>query len=111
MVETTPAPGSEKPQKKLYRKAVGSRLKKLLYVVFGLFALLGVNSVYLAAITFAEWVKGETFQNYFYQWMILGHLTLGLLITLPVPSVAGIQLEQLSIGADSGYVMMSGQIH
>jgi hypothetical protein len=34
-----------------------------------------------------------------------------LLITLPVPSVAGIQLEQLSIGADSGYVMMSGQIH
>ena len=34
-----------------------------------------------------------------------------LLITLPVPSVAGIQLEHLSIGADSGYVMMSGQIH
>jgi hypothetical protein len=34
-----------------------------------------------------------------------------LLITLPVPSIAGIQLEQLSIGADSGYVMMSGQIH
>ncbi|HET7505551.1 MAG TPA: hypothetical protein VFK02_31240 [Kofleriaceae bacterium] len=34
-----------------------------------------------------------------------------LLITLPVPAIAGIQLEQLSIGADSGYVMMSGQIH
>ncbi|HEX3475938.1 MAG TPA: hypothetical protein VHT91_13020 [Kofleriaceae bacterium] len=34
-----------------------------------------------------------------------------LLITLPIPSVAGIQLEQLSIGADSGYVLMSGQIH
>jgi hypothetical protein len=34
-----------------------------------------------------------------------------LLITLPVPSVAGIQLEHLSIGADSGYVMMSGEIH
>jgi hypothetical protein len=33
-----------------------------------------------------------------------------LLITLPVVSVAGIQLEHLSIGADSGYVMMSGQI-
>lgn len=33
-----------------------------------------------------------------------------LLITLPVPSVAGIQLEHLSIGTDSGYVMMSGQI-
>jgi hypothetical protein len=34
-----------------------------------------------------------------------------LLITIPVPSVAGIQLDHLSIGADSGYVMMSGQIH
>jgi len=34
-----------------------------------------------------------------------------LLITLPVPSVAGIQLEHLAIGADSGYVMMTGQIH
>jgi len=34
-----------------------------------------------------------------------------LLITLPVPAVAGIQLENLSIGADSGYVVMSGQIH
>jgi hypothetical protein len=33
-----------------------------------------------------------------------------LLITVPVPSVAGIQLEHLSIGADSGYVVMSGQI-
>jgi hypothetical protein len=34
-----------------------------------------------------------------------------LLITLPIPSVAGIQLEHLSIGSDSGYVMMSGEIH
>jgi len=34
-----------------------------------------------------------------------------LLITVPVPSVAGIQLEHLSIGADSGYVVMAGQIH
>ncbi|HEX3760757.1 MAG TPA: hypothetical protein VHW23_18715 [Kofleriaceae bacterium] len=34
-----------------------------------------------------------------------------LLITIPVPAVAGIQLEHLSIGADSGYVVMSGQIH
>jgi hypothetical protein len=32
------------------------------------------------------------------------------LIKLPVPSVAGIQLEHLSIGADSGYVMVTGDI-
>jgi cytochrome c554/c'-like protein len=72
------------PKKKLYRKAVGSRLKKLLYAVFGLFALLGVNSVYLVAITAAEALNGKTYQNYFYQVMFLGHLALGILITLPV---------------------------
>jgi len=74
----------EAPKKKLYRKAVGSRLQKLLFVVFGLFALLGVNSVYLATITFAEYLEGKTYQNYFYEVMFLGHLALGLLITLPV---------------------------
>jgi tetratricopeptide (TPR) repeat protein len=72
------------PKKKLYRKAVGSKLQRLLYAVFGLFALLGVNSVYLAAITYFEWLRGETIQNYFYQVMFLGHLVLGLLITVPV---------------------------
>lgn len=33
-----------------------------------------------------------------------------LLITIPVPAIAGIQLKNLSLGADSGYVMVSGQI-
>jgi len=33
-----------------------------------------------------------------------------LLITIPVPAIAGIQLTNLSLGADSGYVMVSGQI-
>ncbi|HEX6885274.1 MAG TPA: tetratricopeptide repeat protein [Planctomycetota bacterium] len=77
-------PAEVPPKKKLYRKAVGSRLKKLLWAVLALFALLGVNSVYLAAITLAQWLKGETFENYFYQVMFLGHLVLGLAITLPV---------------------------
>jgi len=80
MVDAAPVP----PKKKLYRKAVGSRLKRLLYVVFGLFALLGVNSVYLASITIAQYLTGHTFENYFYQVMFLGHLALGLLIALPV---------------------------
>jgi hypothetical protein len=78
---TTPTP---KPAKKLYRKAVGSRLKKLLAVVFALFALIGVNSLYLATVTAVESLTGETIQNYFYQLMFGGHLVLGLLITLPV---------------------------
>jgi len=33
-----------------------------------------------------------------------------LLIKLPIPSLAGIQLENVSIGADRGYVLVSGEI-
>lgn len=67
-----------------YIPAVGPKLQRLLSFLFVSFALLGINSVYLATITFLEWRNGETYQNYFYQWMFLGHLVLGLLIVLPV---------------------------
>ena len=67
-----------------YIPAVGPRLRRLLYVVFGLFALLAVNSVYLVGITFREWLSGQTFQNYFYQYMFLAHLVLGFALILPV---------------------------
>jgi tetratricopeptide (TPR) repeat protein len=63
---------------------VGPRLKVVLMMVFGLFALLGVNSLYLVAITFLEWRSGLQYQNFFYQLMFLAHLVLGLLFTLPV---------------------------
>jgi hypothetical protein len=33
------------------------------------------------------------------------------LITVPVPSVAGVSLDNLSLRGDSGYVVVSGQIH
>ncbi len=67
-----------------YIPAIGPRLHKLLIVVFALFALLGVNAVYLSSITLLEWQTGQTYQNYFYQYMFLGHLVLGFLIILPV---------------------------
>ena len=72
------------PRKKKYVRAVGPRLRILLFSVFVLFALLGANSAYLSSITFLEWFRGEAYQNYFYQFMFLGHLVLGLLILLPV---------------------------
>jgi tetratricopeptide (TPR) repeat protein len=56
----------------------------VLYLVFGLVALLGANSAYLASITLLEFFKGLTYENYFYQWMFLGHLILGLLLVVPV---------------------------
>ncbi|MEZ6068202.1 MAG: tetratricopeptide repeat protein [Planctomycetaceae bacterium] len=72
------------PSRKSYVKAVGPKLRVLLYIVFGLVALLGANSVYLSSITFLEWLKGEAYQNYFYQYMFLGHLVLGLLLITPL---------------------------
>ncbi|MHC4876491.1 MAG: tetratricopeptide repeat protein [Planctomycetota bacterium] len=67
-----------------YTPAVSARLRRLLYVVFGLVALLVANAAYLSAITLMEWSSGETYQNYFYQFMFLGHLGLGLLLIVPL---------------------------
>ena len=66
-----------------YLSAVSPRLRKVLLVVWALVMLLGANSAYLASITFAEWITGRTFQNYFYLWMFLGHLAIGLLLVAP----------------------------
>ncbi len=77
------APVSQKRRKK-YLPAVGPRLKVLLSVIFALTALMGVNSVYLASVTLLEASSGLTYQDYFYQYMFLGHLVLGLIMILPV---------------------------
>ena len=71
------------PSGKLYVRAVTPGLRKLLYVVFGLLALLGANSLYLVAITALEAATKLTYQNYFYQFMFLGHLVLGLIFIVP----------------------------
>ena len=71
------------PLKKKYVRAVGPRLRVLLLFIFGLVALLGANSLYLASISFLEWSKGLTYQNYFYMVMFGTHLALGLVLVLP----------------------------
>jgi len=63
---------------------VDARLGRLLGLVFLLFALLVLNSVYLAAISLLEHFSEHIYQNYFYLLMFLLHLALGLLITVPV---------------------------
>ncbi len=65
------------------RRAIGPRLKPWLAVVFGLFALLAVNSTYLVGVSVFEWLKEETYQNWFYLLMFLVHLVLGLALLLP----------------------------
>lgn len=72
------------PKRRRYEPAVGPRLKKLLFVVFALFALLALNSVYLVGVSLLEWATGKTYQNWFYMNMFLVHLVLGALFILPV---------------------------
>ena len=68
---------------RLYVRAVGPRLRKLLYVILAMLALIGANSGYLTSITVLEWATGQTYQNYFYQYMFLAHLVMGLLFLVP----------------------------
>ncbi len=67
-----------------YVPAVGHRLRKLLLVVFGLFAVLGVNSVYLGGVSLLEWSSGQVYQNWLYLIMFLVHLGLGFLLIIPL---------------------------
>ncbi|MEM6571502.1 MAG: multiheme c-type cytochrome [Planctomycetota bacterium] len=53
-------------------------------VVFGLFALLAVNAVYLVAIRVAGWWSGQSYENLVYLYMFLAHLVLGAVIVVPV---------------------------
>jgi tetratricopeptide (TPR) repeat protein len=86
------------PRKQAYEPAVGPRLRYLMLVVFVLVALLGVNSAYLSAITWMEWGSehwgsGQVYQDYFYLWMVLLHLVLGLLVVVPFLVFAGLHLR------------------
>ena len=81
---TTSAGSGTRPARRRYRPAIGPRLKPLLWVVFGLFALLAVNSFYLSGVRVAEAATGETYQNWFYISMFLLHLAVGGLFVVPV---------------------------
>lgn len=81
-----PAPAAPVSPRKKYVRAIGPKLRIVLNIVWTLLALLGVNSVYLAAVTFFEWLdraKGVSYQNYFYQFQFLGHLVLGIVFIVP----------------------------
>lgn len=83
LTDSEPAAG-ESPRRQRYVPAVGPRLKKLLAVVFGLFAVLAVNSIYLVSVRGLEAATGRTYQDWFYLVMFLLHVVLGLAIVLPV---------------------------
>ena len=78
-----PKRGTLAAMSKVLPQPVGPRLKPLLACVFVLFALLCVNSAYLATVTLLEWSSGATYQDQFYLWNFLGHLVLGLILVVP----------------------------
>ncbi len=91
MSSETPSPA---PVRRAYVRAVGPRLRLVLFTVFGLFALLGANSAYLSAITFLEWFQRPTlYQNYFYQVMFGLHLVLGFIFIVPFLAFGFIHLK------------------
>lgn len=79
-----PSAANPAPRRKRYVPAVGPRLKKVLFVVLGLFALLTINATYLVGVSILEWATGQTYQNWFYMNMFLVHLVLGALFVVPV---------------------------
>src|SRR5688500_12551148 len=60
-----PGDGKPPPRRKKYVRAVGPRLRVLMFVILGLVALLSANGLYLSGVTLLEWVKGNSYQNYF----------------------------------------------
>ena len=71
------------PRRSGYTPAVTPRLRRVLILVLVLVALTGANSLYLVTVTALENLRGQVLQNYFYQYMFLGHLILGLLLIVP----------------------------
>lgn len=82
-----------RPEKRSLRPVVGARLRPLLKLVFLLFGLLVVNSVYLAAVTLLEQLTGAVHQNYLYLVMFLVHLLLGLLLVVPLIVFAALHMR------------------
>ncbi len=80
------------PRRKVV-KAIGPKLRKVLYVLLFILAILFANSAYLATISGLEWFNGQTYQNYFYQCMFLVHLILGLLVVVPFIVFAVVHLS------------------
>ncbi len=71
---TTPGP----------RPPVVSRAARLLLrVLYGLVAALTASAIYLGAVTAADRIGGSSHQGYVYQWALVAHLAVGLLVILP----------------------------
>ena len=62
---------------------VGPALRWLLRLLYLLTGLLTATAVYLVGVSAAEAVTGASYQGYVYQWTVLVHLAVGLVIVVP----------------------------
>ena len=88
---------------------VGPGMRKLLLGVLVLFALLVVNSAYLGAITYRQWLTGESLEDAVYLAMFLGHLVLGIAIIAPV-LVYGVMHLRRAIGRPNRLAVRLGLV-
>ena len=82
------------PSASTVRPVVGPNMRRLLVVVLGLAALMVVNSVYLSAVTFFQWLLDRFIETGAYQVMFLIHLLLGLVLIVPTLVFAGLHLAR-----------------
>ena len=67
---------------------VGPGTRWLLYAVYACVAALTATAVYLGGVTAAEWTSGASYQGYVYQWAVLAHLGVGVLVLTPFTAFA-----------------------
>jgi len=68
----------------VYVPTVGPKLRILLFMVFGSFALLGATGVYLGGVSALNWAKSpQDHTTPFALWMFLAHTAIGVVGTLP----------------------------
>jgi len=89
------------------QNVIGPGFRWLLTLVFTLFALLVVNSIYLGSVTALEYYSGRVYQDYFYLLMFLLHLVLGLLLVLPFCLFAFLH-ARCAIQRDNRYAIRAG---
>ena len=80
---STPVVTSRDRAGRVYKPAIGSRLRPLLWIILVGFALLAANGFYLSSVTALTWYLGTTQQTFFYMLMVALHLCLGLLLVVP----------------------------
>src|SRR5438105_3215142 len=82
-IPAAPVPTMRDRRGRAYVPAVGPWLRPLLWCILIGFAFLAATGVYLASVTTLTWWTGRTQTTYFYFFMFIAHIVLGVAILLP----------------------------